>query len=74
MKFVSAILKILAALAFVAGAVYLLATYGDKIVAWAKKMIPCKCCEAPVPEAVEITTEEATEEAPVAEDTDFAAE
>ena len=38
--------KILTALAAVAGAVYLIATYGDKIVAWAKELLakcPCKC-------------------------------
>lgn len=48
MKIVGILLKILAALAAVAGIVYLLATYGDKIVAWAKKMMglcPC-CCDA----------------------------
>lgn len=40
------VVKILAALAAVAGAIYIIATYGDKIVAWAKKMLencPCKC-------------------------------
>ena len=39
--------KILTALAAVAGAIYLIATYGDKIVAWAKQLLakcPCKCC------------------------------
>ena len=39
-------LKILTALAAVAGAVYVVATYGDKIVAWAKDLLakcPCKC-------------------------------
>ena len=35
MKTVNTIVKILAALATVAGAIYLIATYGDKIVAWA---------------------------------------
>ena len=47
MKTVNTIIKILTALAAVAGAVYLIATYGDKIVAWAKKLLancPCKCC------------------------------
>ena len=41
------VVKILTALAAVAGAVYLIATYGDKIVAWAKQLLakcPCKCC------------------------------
>ena len=39
--------KILTALAAIAGIIYLIATYGDKIVAWAKKLLekcPCKCC------------------------------
>ena len=45
MKVFTAITKILVALATVAGAVYLAATYGDKIVAWAKKLLNgCKCC------------------------------
>ena len=44
MKIFNTIMKILAALAAVAGAVYLIATYGDKIVAWAKKMLNCSCC------------------------------
>ena len=46
MKTVNTIVKILAAIAAVAGAVYLIATYGDKIVAWAKKLLakcPCDC-------------------------------
>ena len=44
MKVFSIIIKILVALAAVAGAVYIAATYGDKIVAWAKKMLNCSCC------------------------------
>lgn len=39
------VLKILAALAAVAGAIYVLATYGDKIVAWAKKLLSTICWE-----------------------------
>ena len=41
------VLKILAALVAIAGAVYVVATYGDKIVAWAKKLVascPCHRC------------------------------
>ena len=41
-------LKILAALAAIAGVVFVIATYGDKIVAWAKKLVgkcPCTKCE-----------------------------
>jgi hypothetical protein len=45
MKIVSTVLKIVAALAALAGIVYVIATYGDKIVAWAKKMLgKCPCC------------------------------
>ena len=78
MKIVSAIAKILAALAFIAGVVYLVATYGDKIVAWAKKLLPCKACEEEVIEETEeeeaedeeVTVEiEVTEEAPEATET-----
>ena len=46
MKVFANIVKVLTALAAVAGAVYLIATYGDKIVAWAKELLakcPCKC-------------------------------
>lgn len=49
MKVFSLIAKIVTALAAVAGAVYVCATYGDQIVAWAKKVLAslpkCKCCE-----------------------------
>lgn len=41
------IVKILTALAAIAGLIYVIATYGDKIVAWGKKLLekcPCKCC------------------------------
>ena len=39
------VLKLLTALAAIAGAVYVVATYGDKIVAWAKKILAsCPCC------------------------------
>ena len=39
------VFKLLTALAAIAGAVYVIATYGDKIVAWAKKiMAACPCC------------------------------
>ncbi len=46
MKTFANIMKVLTALAAIAGVVYVIATYGDKIVAWAKKLIaqcPCKC-------------------------------
>lgn len=47
MKTVSLIIKIVVALAAIAGIVYLVATYGNTIVAWAKKMLSrfgCCCC------------------------------
>ena len=49
MKVFYTVLKVIAALAVVAGIVYVVATYGDKIVAWAKGLIHnCKkrCCFA----------------------------
>ena len=65
-------IKILTALAAVAGAVYVIATYGDQIVSWAKKVLAslpkCPCCEKE--EAVEVAAEEvAVEEAPTEEAT-----
>lgn len=54
MKVVNTITKILVTLAAIAGAAYVIATYGDKIVAWCKKLLgscpcgcdeKCECCE-----------------------------
>lgn len=71
MKTFSLIAKIVAALSLIAGAVYLIATYGDKIVAWCKKNLPVTVEidsteeeESPieeVAEAVEEVVEEAAE-------------
>ena len=62
------IVKILTALATVAGVIYIVATYGEQIVAWCKKIwnaLPkCPCCEEV--ETVEEFAEEA--EAEVAEE------
>ena len=69
------IVKILTALAAVAGAIYIVATYGEQIVAWAKK-IWSKMPQCPSCEEAEIV-EEAVEEAPeviVAENEPVAAE
>lgn len=48
MKVFNAIVKVAVALAAVAGAVYVVATYGEQIVAWAKRLWTrlesCKCC------------------------------
>ena len=73
------IVKILTALAAVAGAIYLIATYGEQIVAWAKKlwnaMPQCPNCEeaevveeyTEEPAAEEAVEEPAAEEIPVEE-------
>ena len=81
-----AIAKILVALAAIAGAVYVAATYGDKIVAWCKKVLNfaccCKCecececdcaCECEESECCceEAAAEAVAEEAPVAAEADF---
>ena len=80
------VLKILTALAAVAGAIYIVATYGEQIVAWAKKMMGrfgcCCCCDDECEcdcdcccneeELTEEITEEASEEP--AEDAPVAAE
>ena len=39
MKVFLTVLKVLAALAIIIGIIYVVATYGDKIVAWAKGLI-----------------------------------
>ena len=70
MKAFTLIVKILAALAAIAGVVYIVATYGDKIVAWCKDLLAkCPCADAePVAEAeVEPAAEEVAAE-PVAEE------
>ena len=69
MKLAKTIAKIMVALAAIAGAVYVVATYGDKIVAWAKKVLaslPCCCgcdenCECNK-EETEAAAEEAVDE------------
>ena len=72
MKIVAAIAKILAALAAVIGAIYLLATYGEQIVAWCKKTIAslpqCPCAECNDEPAAEVEAAEEVVEAPVAEE------
>lgn len=45
MKAMKVIVKIVVALAAIAGIVYLAATYGDRIVAWAKKLLGSCCCD-----------------------------
>lgn len=78
MKTVNTIVKILSALAAVAGAVYIIATCGEQITAWAKKTLAslpkCPCCkedageeEAPEAPAEAVQEEPAAVEVPVEE-------
>ena len=67
MKTVNTIVKILSALAAVAGVVYIVATYGEQITAWAKKTLAslpkCPCCKDDAAEE-EAPAEDAAAEAP----------
>ena len=84
MKTTKIIANILVTLAAIAGAVYVIATYGEQIAAWCKKLLaslPCNCNDVEVEfaadeEIVEEAAEEVAEEAPaeeaVAEEADFA--
>lgn len=71
MKAFNLIVKILAALAAVAGVIYVVATYGEQIVAWAKKVLAslpkCPACEE---ESAEAAAEEEVpaEEVPAEEE------
>lgn len=86
MKAIKTIMKLVLVLAAVAGAVYVAITYGDKIVAWCKRMLAsCPCCnskcectcgeediveEAPVEDAP-VEETPAVENVPVADEADF---
>lgn len=70
MKAFNLIVKLLAALAAIAGVIYVIATYGEQIVAWAKKVLAsvpkCPCCEEAAAE--EAVAEEVPAEEVPAED------
>lgn len=66
MKAWNTIMKLLAAMAAVAGAIYVVATYGDKIVAWAKALWE-KLPHAEVTVEIKPDTQAQAEEAPVEE-------
>lgn len=76
MKAINVIVKIVAALAAVAGIVYIIATYGDKIVAWAKNLLGCAPCDGECEECEcecfeeteEVAAEEVADEEPVVEE------
>ena len=57
------IVKILTALATIAGAVYIIATYGDKIVAWAQKIWDAMPKKASVELEVDLSDEAPAEAA-----------
>ena len=71
MKTLNALVKILTALVAAAGAVYVVATYGDQIVAWAKKIFAslpkCPCCKEEPKAAEETAAEETPAEEPAEE-------
>lgn len=69
MKVLTTVIKVVLALAAVAGAIYVIATYGDKIVAWAKKMLGCTDCAAIEEDPADIPVEEVEAPAPVEEAT-----
>ncbi len=79
MKIFGNILKFLAALAAIAGAVYVAVTYGDRIVAWIQDKLglgcccdDCDCCCCDDDCDCDCCEEETVaEEAPAAEDADF---
>ena len=63
MKAFKTIAKILVALAAIAGVVYVVATYGNQIVAWCKKLLASlPCCKEKEPCAAEVVEAEAAEE------------
>ena len=70
MKIFTLIAKILAAIAAIAGIVYIIATYGDKIVAWAKRLLTRSAAPCQIAADEDFAEEAAaeTEEAPAAEE------
>ena len=72
MRVFSVIMKVVAAVAAVVGAIYVAATYGDQIVAWAKKTLSslskCPCCKCGEPAVEEAPVEEPAAEGTPAEE------
>lgn len=71
MKAFKTVMKILVALAAIAGVVYVVATYGEQIVAWARRLLDklncccgcdcdceCDCCDCEDVEVIEDAAEE----------------
>lgn len=68
MKTFNSIMKVLAVLAAVAGTIYVIAAFGDKIVAWAKRVIGCCPWDEGMEEEAPAAEEAPAEEAPAAEE------
>ncbi len=81
MKAINTFLKVLTVLASIAGVLYVIAVYGDKIVAWVKKLLGhCPCVvtyddleddfafDEEVPSAAEVPSTEAPAEEPATEE------
>lgn len=66
MKKFNTFMKIISALAAAVGTVYIVATYGDKIVAWAKQLIGCRGATATFHFTTSTEPEEASAPAPEA--------
>jgi len=66
MKVFSIVIKILTALAAILGAIYVIATYGDEIVAWAKNLMGTNIDPLPIQET-ESAEEAPAEDAPAEE-------
>lgn len=60
MKKFNTFMKVISALAAAVGTIYIVATYGDKIVAWAKQLMGCRGAAA----TFHFTTSTEPEEAP----------
>lgn len=75
MKVFGNVLKVITALAAVAGIIYVIVNYGDKIVAWFKETFGCCCCSCDCCDCCEedapAEVASAEEAAVVAEDADF---
>ena len=68
MKNAALIAKILTALAALVGVAYIIATYGEQIVAWAKKLLASCPCNCNVEVEADVVPEAAEEAAPAAEE------
>ena len=71
MKTLSLVLKILAAAAVIAGIIFVIMVYGDKIVAWFKKLLGCFTRNDCVCDDCDCVIDPDDEESVVASDNDF---